>query len=153
MASLIDDEPYTARSWRRALNSDAAPVRGSRRMRGSPSGRRTLAPQGGEPPASSRVSYSHLVVVVVPLQSLVLGVVGMVGRLVVLVARVLGSCRLLFAVGRLVACRASQAVALVPSTCLVVVVLVLLPLPLVLHSLLAPCPSCLVTTRRSRALN
>jgi len=102
---------------------------------------------------SSIVSYSHLVVVVVPLQSLVLGVVGMVGRLVVLVARVLGSCRLLFAVGRLVACRASQAVALVPSTCLVVVVLVLLPLPLVLHSLLAPCPSCLVTTRRSRALN
>ena len=80
-------------------------------------------------------------------------VLGVVGRLVVLVARVLGSCRLLFAVGRLVACRASLAVALVPSNAQAVVVLVLLPLPLVLHSLLAPCPSCLVTTRRSRALN
>ena len=41
---------------------------------------------------SSIMSYSHLVVVVVPLQSLVLGVVGMVG-VVVLVARVLGSCK------------------------------------------------------------
>jgi hypothetical protein len=39
---------------------------------------------------SSIMSYNHLVVMVVPLQSLVLGVVG---RLVVLVARVLGSCK------------------------------------------------------------
>ena len=41
--------------------------------------------------SSSIVSCNRLVVVVVPLQSLILGVVGMVGRLVVLVARVLGS--------------------------------------------------------------
>jgi|MonGeyMetagenome_1017769.scaffolds.fasta_scaffold36838_3 hypothetical protein len=41
---------------------------------------------------SSIMSYNHLVVMVVPLQSLVLGVVGMVG-VVVLVARVLGSCK------------------------------------------------------------
>jgi len=45
-ARLTADEPTPPRSWRRGLNTDAAPVRGSRSMSGNPSGCRTPAMAG-----------------------------------------------------------------------------------------------------------